>query len=191
MKLKITMTRRVLETMTAEIEVDDDAGKKLLNPSGRSERMATHQWAFQQAPLNGGTWTQEPAHGPDVEGLETCVIEEIEDKGIKTPATHPDHPVVGHYFKAWAGSSLEGNAIYFCDSYDPRVDFWMTPINRPDDGIKRRPVSPRAIDATFHTIHEDLDRMWCRWGPLDQAEIDAIRAHQAREMELKRAGESN
>lgn len=109
---------------------------------------------------------------------------------IKTPATHPNHPVVGHYFKAWAGMSIQGNAIYYCDSYDPAVDFWMTPINRLDEGVKRTCVSPRAIDRTYHLVHDDMGRMFCTWGRLADEEADAIRAHQAREIELSVAAEA-
>lgn len=59
---------------------------------------------------------------------------------IKTPETHPDHETVGHDFKG-----LE--RTYFCDSYDPKIGFWMTGIDKEDD---RRNVSERAINRTFH-----------------------------------------
>lgn len=97
-----------------------------------------------------------------------------------TPQTHPDHPLVGRYFKSWAGPTLSGNAIYYCDSFDPAFDFLMTPITRELDGCALTPVSPRAIDRTFHTVHEDADRMHCLWGRLTAPEENAIRAHQAK-----------
>lgn len=60
---------------------------------------------------------------------------------IKTPHTHPDHPVVGHLFIGWPGG------LYYCDSYDPRIGYWMTPIK---SGQERRNVSERAIGRTYH-----------------------------------------
>lgn len=95
---------------------------------------------------------------------------------IKTPETDPNHMVIGHYFKTSAGSA-KGTAIYFCDSYDPAVDFWMTPVTRTKE-VQRTNVSPRAIDRTFHTVYEDRGNVFCTWGPLIAEEIDAIRRHQ-------------
>lgn len=63
---------------------------------------------------------------------------------IKTPLTHPDHPVVGRFFKFWP-------RVYFCDSYDPAIGYWMTNVADPSD---RRNVSERAIGRTFHEIDE-------------------------------------
>jgi hypothetical protein len=71
---------------------------------------------------------------------------------LKTPQTDPDHPTIGRRFRAWDGH------IYFCDSYDPRIGFWMTredapPEHRQDQsGDWRRNVSERAIGATYHRI---------------------------------------
>lgn len=44
---------------------------------------------------------------------------------IMTPQTHPNHPTVGLRFRAW---SIKNNkrAVYFCDSFDPAIGFWMT-----------------------------------------------------------------
>lgn len=64
---------------------------------------------------------------------------------IKTPETHPDHPVVGKTFRAWDGKN------YYCDSYDPSCGFWMT---AKDDPKIRRNVSERAIGRTFHEIDQ-------------------------------------
>jgi hypothetical protein len=71
---------------------------------------------------------------------------------IKTPQSHPDHPVVGHRFKAWDGQ------VYRCDSHDPRVGYWMTREDCPPEhfadeaGKWRRNVSERAIGRTYHEI---------------------------------------
>lgn len=73
-----------------------------------------------------------------------------ENPDIKTPYTHPDHPVVGHYF---AGPSFSRNRseIYFCDSYDPRVDYFMTNVYYPDE---RKDVSVRALGRTYHEAYD-------------------------------------
>ncbi len=72
---------------------------------------------------------------------------------IITPQTHPNDEVVGHYFASGGDGS-----IYYCDSYDPRIGYWMTDILSPveewdnDTGRSRRNVSDRAIGRTFHII---------------------------------------
>jgi hypothetical protein len=65
------------------------------------------------------------------------------DTTIKTPESHPDHPVVGKVWRGWDGIE------YFCDSYDPRIGFWMTDVNDP---ANRKNVSERAIHRTFHPV---------------------------------------
>lgn len=69
----------------------------------------------------------------------------MRDMSIKTPATHPDHPTVGRKFKSW------DSKVYFCDSYDPAIGFWMTEEGNPDN---RRNVSERAIGRTYHRIYD-------------------------------------
>ena len=75
------------------------------------------------------------------------------DMRIDRTNTQEDHPVVGHRFKAWDGH------VYFCDSYDPSIGFWMTREDAPaehrqDQNSKwRRNVSERVIGSTFHRIH--------------------------------------
>lgn len=64
---------------------------------------------------------------------------------IQTPKTHPNHEVVGKRFKAYNGR------VYYCDSYDPRRGYWMTP---EDNHADRTNVSERAIGRTFHQIYE-------------------------------------
>jgi hypothetical protein len=72
------------------------------------------------------------------------------------PEQHPDHPVIGRYF-----ISGMGGAIYYCDSYDPAMGFWMTPAREGDTYHKvisdngRTNVSERAIGGTFHRIYRD------------------------------------
>lgn len=68
---------------------------------------------------------------------------------IITPETHPHHAVVGQHWKA-------RGIIYFCDSYDRAIGFWMAPIDGQavEDSwgltTKRTNVSERAIGRTFH-----------------------------------------
>lgn len=79
---------------------------------------------------------------------------------IKTPETHPDHPVVGRYF---AGYSLqvEDSQVYYCDSYDPRIGYWLTCLK----GTERKNVSERAIGGTFHQCDDKGDYWYCsQWG---------------------------
>lgn len=81
-------------------------------------------------------------------------------ESIKTPQTHPDHHTVGHHFSGtnWERVRTE---IYFCDSYDPCIGYWMTNVNDPDD---RKNVSERAIDRTFHRVEEREDHWRGRSG---------------------------
>lgn len=68
---------------------------------------------------------------------------------IATPATHPNHAVVG-----WIWRGHDGHD-YFCDSYDPHFGFWMTRVDAPAQhradtgGAWRRNVSERAINRAF------------------------------------------
>lgn len=66
------------------------------------------------------------------------------DRQIKTPESHPDHPVVGRTFKC----PFYGKT-YFCDSWDSGCGFWMTNV---DDPVDRTCVSERAIGRTFHEV---------------------------------------
>lgn len=69
---------------------------------------------------------------------------------IKTPETNPDHRVVGRLFKGFG-------VIWFCDSYDTAMGYWLTPVfgdlhswyNRAPE---RCNVSERAINATFWSV---------------------------------------
>jgi len=76
---------------------------------------------------------------------------------IKTPATHPDHHVVGHYF---AGHSYTHDKaqVYFCDSYDPALGYWMANIY---DKADRKNVSERAIGRTFHEAYKHSTEFSC------------------------------
>lgn len=68
---------------------------------------------------------------------------------ILLPKDLPKHHAVGRVFYGWDGQ------VYYCDSYDPQNDFWMTNIL---DATERRAVSPRAINASFHSV-------WDSWKP--------------------------
>lgn len=74
---------------------------------------------------------------------------------IKTPETHPDHHTVGRYFCGPGGTE------FYCDSYDPRIGYWMTSrdcVGRDVETLtneQRRNVSERAIGHTFHEVPQD------------------------------------
>lgn len=81
---------------------------------------------------------------------------------IKTPETHPDHHTVGVHFKG-------DGVIWYCDSYDPSLGYWLTPVYGERRGLtdrkpERTNVSERAIDRTFHTIHYHPDDKRPLWG---------------------------
>jgi hypothetical protein len=72
------------------------------------------------------------------------------DFELVTPETHPGHHTVGQDFLGWDGGR------YYCDSYDPRCGYWMTPLGEPTR--ERRNVSERAISRTYHIVW--LDTCW-------------------------------
>jgi hypothetical protein len=69
------------------------------------------------------------------------------DNQILTVKERPRHHAIGRFFYGFDGQ------VCYCDSYDPRVDFWMTNVV---DSTIRRPVSPRAIGRTYHSVDDDL-----------------------------------
>lgn len=80
---------------------------------------------------------------------------------IKTPESHPDHSIVGRY---WGGHSFKHDktAVYYCDSYDPSIGFWMTNIA---DSSDRKNISEMAINRTFWEADDDGDYFLIRkWG---------------------------
>lgn len=69
--------------------------------------------------------------------------------------------VVGKHF---AGYCHKANKIvvYFCDSYDTGLGYWLT--NRLD-ASDRKNVSERAINNQFWLAIEEGDYFWCQqWG---------------------------
>lgn len=79
-----------------------------------------------------------------------------QDNAIKTPETHPDHHTVGHYFGGY-DYQAKATTIYFCDSYDPRIGYWLTNLSNPED---RKSVSEAAIGRTFHEAHDQGESWW-------------------------------
>ncbi len=75
---------------------------------------------------------------------------------IITPKTNPDHPVVGHYFGGY-NYATKGTVIYYCDSYDPRLGYWLTNVKDKKD---RRNVSEAAINRTFHEARDVGTHWW-------------------------------
>jgi len=86
----------------------------------------------------------------------------MRDMSIKTVDTHPEHTVVGHFYRGWGSA---GQATYLCDSYDPAIGFWMTNIADESD---RRNVSERAIGRTFH---EPMPWEWKKFGITEEVLI--------------------
>lgn len=87
---------------------------------------------------------------------------------LKTPETHPTHETIGRDFVGHDKLNGSGAARYFCESYDPRIGFWMVRVDCPADhladefGPYRFNVSERAIGATFHRIYQDFmsGKLW-------------------------------
>lgn len=67
---------------------------------------------------------------------------------IRTPTDCPNHHAIGRLFYGW------DQQVYYCDSYDPRADYWMT--NVVDSTKRRHAVSPRAIGRTYHCAGDDF-----------------------------------
>lgn len=74
------------------------------------------------------------------------------DTQIKTPESHPDHPVVGHRLRGPDLKQNGKNITWYCDSYDPRLGFWLQSTEQDDRRIN---ISERAVGGTFHLIHTD------------------------------------
>jgi hypothetical protein len=97
---------------------------------------------------------------------------------ILTPKTGPDHHVVGRHFEGPCFRCDAGKHVFYCDSYDSRIGFWMTRADCPADhaqdvdGEWRRNVSERAIGRTFHRIYNDgpeHGQPMSAWGIVDRA----------------------
>lgn len=102
---------------------------------------------------------------------------------IKTPQTHPDHSTVGHYFAGHSFGTSRAE-LYFCDSYDPRIGYWLTNVSDPAD---RKNVSERAIGGTYHEAHQRDDYWWVSCWNIKLLKADlAERAAVVRE-ELRKA----
>lgn len=69
------------------------------------------------------------------------------EDGIKTSLTHPIHETIGNFYGSGLVYGIEGTVIFYCDSYDARQGYWMTPVSHKN--TERRNVSIRAIDRTF------------------------------------------
>lgn len=95
---------------------------------------------------------------------------------IITPKTHPNHHVVGNFLRGWSIHD-DMAATYYCDSYDPRIGYWITRTDTPQEHISdtegkwRRNISERAISRTYHIIYidnyGDKSHARCAWGKVD------------------------
>lgn len=72
---------------------------------------------------------------------------------IITPSTHPEHHTVGRHFGGYL-SEKKCTVIYFCDSYDPKIGYWLTQV---EDTTNRINVSERAIGRTFYEAYDRGD----------------------------------
>ena len=92
---------------------------------------------------------------------------QVETEGLVTPQTDPQHDTVGHYFAGPTlfndiGKSDAQPPIYYCDSYDPRMGYWMTEKSNPSN---RRNVSERAIGRTYRKAIDRGLHWWVQdWG---------------------------
>lgn len=86
---------------------------------------------------------ENPARLAIIEQLNTILVDypPCPSEELKTPLTHPDHETVGHCFHGCFGG------IYYCDSYDPRIGFWVVELGKPEN---RKNISERAIGRTYH-----------------------------------------
>lgn len=105
---------------------------------------------------------------------------------IKTPITHPDHETVGRWFRGY-NITRDELSLFYCDSYDPRIGFWMSDINHVANCLSlirstpvasvtvlcqlldllrttsedrhelRTNVSERAIGRTFHQVYNEIE----------------------------------
>ncbi|MCS4089132.1 hypothetical protein [Rhizobium sp. BK176] len=71
---------------------------------------------------------------------------------ILLPEDRPDDHTIGKYFKG-------DGCIWFCDSYDTHIGYWMTPVYGEMRSLLQTPpertnVSERAIGRTFHVIYD-------------------------------------
>jgi hypothetical protein len=64
---------------------------------------------------------------------------------FRTSRTHPGDSVVGLY---WGAHSIKHGKtqVYFCDSYDPAIGYWMTNLNDATDRVN---ISERAPWRTW------------------------------------------
>lgn len=79
-----------------------------------------------------------------------------------TPASHPDHAVVGQEFMSHDLQHQDWRAMrFFCESHDA-FGYWMYSTDGSGHWTN---VSERAIHRSFHLVHRDPDgRLWCTWG---------------------------
>lgn len=80
---------------------------------------------------------------------------------IKTAKKYKHHETIGHDFKGYS-TKTQKTEVYFCDSFDSAIGFWMINIGDPED---RKNVSLAAIGRTFHhdyngCRHQDCRRVW-------------------------------
>lgn len=97
------------------------------------------------------------------------------NRDVLTPKERPNHHAIGRYYRAWDGQ------VYYCDSYDPRVDYYMTNVL---DASHRKDVSPRALGRTFHEIGTQ-DRPRVPWAIRDYSNFAVDTTLSPDEMEPK------
>ncbi len=80
---------------------------------------------------------------------------------IKTALSHPDHPIVGRF---WGAHSFKHDKtqVYYCDSYDSEIGYWMTNIHDHSDRVN---ISERAPMRTWWPAEDKGDHFFIvQWG---------------------------
>lgn len=88
---------------------------------------------------------------------------------VLKPKDRPGRHAIGRIFTGYS-IKHEKSAQYFCDSCDPRIGFWMTNVEDPED---RSNVSERAIGRTYHRAYTHAaDKLAAEMGgqPLEPTE---------------------
>lgn len=82
------------------------------------------------------------------------------DPAVVTPFDDDEHPVVGCFYEA-----RDDHKAYFCDSFDPKAGYWMTPIDPLDIHSAPKPrrlVAEGDLDGAFRftgycTLHRSTN----------------------------------
>ncbi len=87
--------------------------------------------------------------------------------------------IVGRHLIGSCFRCGEGTHVFYCDSYDPNLGFWLTRADAPLEHLRdedtdwRRNISVYAVGRTFHIIYNDEDDVMPHsvWGPVDREKL--------------------